>query len=76
MDGQAENLGYVHPGQGWRDFPRDQGCGREAPGGNEAGEGDEGGGQGTVDGWAPGAGLGQERTVSWTVGKCLKTPVR
>ena len=37
------------------------------PGGNEAGEGDEGGGQGTVDGWAPGARLGQERTVSWTL---------
>ena len=57
----------VHTGQGRGDLPRRQGRSWEAPGGHAAGAGDEGGSNGTVDGWAPGARLGQERPLPWPV---------
>ena len=57
----------MHTSQGRGDLPRRQGRSGEAPGGYAAGAGDEGGSNGAVDGWAPGARLGQERPLPWPV---------
>ena len=57
----------MHTSQGRADLPRRQGRSGEAPGGYAAGAGDEGGSNGAVNGWAPGARLGQERPLPWPV---------
>ena len=58
----------MHPGQGGPDHPGSEGGSQEEAGGDEAGGADEEGEKGAVDGLPPGPRLGQERSMSQSLG--------